>query len=61
MRKEKKKAINFYLSFNCSRPEPWSALNDTDKIYYYKEADVFDNDKQLSDYINLVRSSREEL
>jgi len=59
IRNEKERAINFYLeSFEMV---PWSALSDIDKIYYYKEADIFKNDQQLELYINKVKANGGEL
>lgn len=53
MNNEKQRAIKFYLEvFDVV---PWEALSDSDKIYYYKEADIFETDKQLEDYIEKVR------
>ena len=59
MRNEKERAINFYLeSFEMV---PWSALSKLDKVYYYKEADIFKTDLELERYINTVESRGEEL
>lgn len=59
IKNEKERAINFYLS--CFEVVPWSALPDIDKIYYYKEADIFENDRKLELYINKIKTEGGEL
>jgi len=59
MRNEKERAINFY--FESFEIVPWSALSKLDKVYYYKEADIFETDRELENYINTVEKAGEEL
>lgn len=51
----RKKVIKFYSEHSNLGDKPYYALSDEDKIYFYKEADCFKTDKELNDFINLIK------